>query len=181
MFIAVDIPDRVKAAILERTRMLARDWAKPVTAGQMHITIFFLGYLDDARVGKVEELMSGLSARRFTISLAGLGTFPGREQRVVFAGIREGREALAEIHSRLLGPLSGLGIRMEQREFNPHLTVMRIKGTAAHMGETVEELISGSGGTEFGSFLCGSIRLKESVLGGHGAVHTEMFEKELSD
>jgi len=145
----------------------------------LHITMFFLGYLDLGQVEGVKALLSRLSVRRFPVSLGGVGTFDADRPRVVFVNITKGAKELEDIYARLSGGISALRIRMDERGFAPHLTIARVKGFSGREADAVKAFMSEFEGHDFGSFACCSIRLKSSVLTRAGPKYADLFVKEL--
>ncbi|MGI0100373.1 MAG: RNA 2',3'-cyclic phosphodiesterase [Candidatus Micrarchaeaceae archaeon] len=175
-FIAIDVPAQIKdklAAACAEIPVANR----PVPKGNMHITLFFLGYISDATIGKVESAMEGLDYGSFGISVNGLGTFPKGRPDVVFAKIDSGSEDIARIHGILRDGIGALGIKLDRRRFTPHITIARIYGLKGK--DAVKSFIGANSGTEFGSFTCMSIKLKLSELGSGGAAHYDLYAKGL--
>jgi 2'-5' RNA ligase len=118
------------AATIERLRPFGRDVAW-VTPANLHVTLKFLGHLEDSRVGDVEAALRSVtvSERPFDVSIAGLGAFPSPTRpRVVWAGVGGPEVAalvrLAERTETALGPL---GFEREARVFSPHVTLGRVR------------------------------------------------------
>ena len=131
-FIAVDLDPGLKAAVqdliraLEATRAEVR-WTKP---GGYHLTLRFLGEIDDATAERVKAVLRGAASRHkgFPLSLRGTGAFPGeRNPRVLWLGIEAGPE-LAALQRDLEAALEAEGFPREDRPFKPHLTLGRVKG-----------------------------------------------------
>ena len=178
-FIAVDIPEEVKERIERSVSKVASQSVKVVKRDQMHVTLFFLGDVGDDKIKMVEEAMQGIDAAAFWMSVRGLGTFSRRNPHIVFAGVEKGADMLKEIHARLLGPIEKAGIEIEDREFFPHVTVLRVRHPGRKEREDIEGLMEKKSKERFGSFRCERLRLKRSVLDKEGAQHTDLFVKEL--
>jgi RNA 2',3'-cyclic 3'-phosphodiesterase len=131
-FVALALPDEVGAALEDLRRRLPRPppglrWG---ALAQAHLTLAFLGDLDDAALAATRALSRAVAAGAtpFTAALAGLGAFPtaGRA-RVVWAGWGEGRDAVVALHTALL---AGLGRPADpRRPFAPHVTLARARGS----------------------------------------------------
>jgi RNA 2',3'-cyclic 3'-phosphodiesterase len=98
-------------------------------ADNIHLTIHFLGNLDDDLEAAV---MAGLPAAfqmpPFEIALGRLGAFPNaRAPRVVWVDVNGGREELTSIHRELGTHLAAAGVALEARPFTPHLTLARVR------------------------------------------------------
>ena len=137
LFIAIELPDDVRAALLrEQSRMRAlcasnRDirWTAPQS---LHLTLRFLG---ETPIGQVPAVIAALEAlagfAQFEVEVRGFGFFPdARHPRVFWAGI-DAPPALAELAGRVDGALSNLGFPQENRAFTPHLTLARFRSPRA--------------------------------------------------
>lgn len=131
-FIAVDLDPALKAAVqdliraLEGTRAEVR-WTKP---GGYHLTLKFLGEIDEPTVERVKAVLRAAASRHkaFPLRLHGTGAFPGeRGPRVLWLGIEAGPE-LTALQSDLEAALEAEGFLREGRPFKPHLTLGRVKG-----------------------------------------------------
>jgi 2'-5' RNA ligase len=130
LFVAVDPSEEARARLAEavgRGSAIAprARWVRPES---LHVTLFFLGHVDDTRVGDVAGAV-GRAARRsppFPFSIGGVGTF-GRPLRpkILWAGAPAGRAALVALQAAVSEELGALGFAAEEREFTPHLTLAR--------------------------------------------------------
>ncbi len=179
-FIAIDIPQDIKSKILEALKKLDKSRIKAVGPEQLHITMFFLGYVDPSQLDGVKRVLSSMDKRSFTIGLNGIGTFDQRNPHVVFVNITTGSKELKGVYASLSDDLSALRIGIEEREFTPHVTVMRLNSYSRMEISAVSALIKEYSGYDFGSFLCTKIKLKQSVLTDKGPVYTDLFVKELT-
>ena len=102
----------------------------------IHLTLAFLGELDDEHLGEafhaVEE--AAQKATPFEYRIKGLGTFGSQQQpRVIWIGVEDlpsGKIQGSPLHyaHRLLSKALELrGFELEKRPFSPHLTLARIK------------------------------------------------------
>ncbi len=131
-FIALELDTAQQSfldTIIKQGRHLLPDLHWVDFAG-IHLTLAFLGELDDARLAKASEATeyaAGIS-QPFTYHLVGLGTFgPPRQPRVLWMGVSEPTGALHRIHQALTLALEQRNFATEKRPFAPHLTLARIK------------------------------------------------------
>jgi len=102
-------------------------WVPP---DNLHFTLKFLGEIGEAGVGRVADAARGVAERtkRFEIMLAGLGAFPSpRRPQVVWVGVGEGADRLIALARDLDAALHRLKFPLEDRPFQPHLTVARVR------------------------------------------------------
>lgn len=131
LFFALNFDDVVRRRIAEVTAPLreAAPHVAWVQAGLLHVTLKFLGEVDDARLAACSALgeacTRGEPAHRIT--LAGAGAFPNlRRPRVVWMGMRDA-DAVVRIAQRLDQGAEGLAVARETRPFRPHVTLGRVK------------------------------------------------------
>jgi len=131
-FVAVLLPEAVRlrvdeaaAALRERARGVS--W---VRAENLHVTLRFLGSVDEATLGQVRDALAGAAAEvpPFRLALAGFGGFPSAQApRVIWAGVSEGAESLVALHARLEAALGRRGLPPEGRAFHAHVTLGRAR------------------------------------------------------
>jgi RNA 2',3'-cyclic 3'-phosphodiesterase len=118
-------PDAPAAAALDE---LARALApaldgKPVPAAKIHLTLAFLGEVAEARVPDVVAAADGVRGGEFATALDHVGSY--RRAKVAWAGSDAAPPALASLQGALAEALRVRGFALEEREFNPHVTVVR--------------------------------------------------------
>jgi 2'-5' RNA ligase len=177
-FIAVDIPSGIKDSIINVAKRIGADGIKAVGIEQIHITLFFLGYMSLGQIEEVKGILSRLSYGRFGVSLCGVGSFSAERPRVIFARINNGAKELNDIYE-LLSPMLSKVAKLEERGFSPHVTLARLKRFDRSTIEAANSFISRYKNEDFGDFLCSEVRLKRSVLTSEGAVHSDIYVKGL--
>lgn len=136
LFVAIDIDAAARASIVgEQQRLRARAeggsvlrWVKPE---QLHITLVFLGEVDEARADAVIEAYGAPAAvAPFDLAFRGVGVFPERgAPRAVWIGIAEGESELSGLQRLLAARALELGVVLDSRPFRPHLTLGRWKAS----------------------------------------------------
>jgi 2'-5' RNA ligase len=134
-FIAVDVDEDVKAAVVDLQEELAqavnlrRGDVKWVAPEAMHLTLKFLGETPDDRIVNLCRAAERVAPRheRFNLSFRGVGHFGGQNARVLWIGIAEGQESLLALQADLESELDRAGWPREGRRFSAHLTLCRIK------------------------------------------------------
>lgn len=132
LFIALEIDHAGKRAVGKLIDKLGRPPGKFrfCSPEQMHLTLNFLGDAPAERTAEIAEAMKRAVAgvEPFEFSVKGFGGFPDlRSPRVLWVGIDEPAGTLARLHARLTDELAALGVRPEDREFRPHITLARVK------------------------------------------------------
>ena len=134
-FIGLDVGDdiRTRAAALQEELAAVADvkWVEP---HNLHVTLLFLGEVDDRELVGVCRLVSAAARREppFPLRVSGVGAFPTpRRPKTLWAGITDGADTLVRLYAALEQPLLDLGAyRREERAFTPHLTLGRVKADA---------------------------------------------------
>jgi 2'-5' RNA ligase len=155
-FIAVDLATDLRGRVAGLQEDLQEKGAdvKWVEPENLHISLLFLGEVDEREVYKVCRAVADVGVRRdpFVVRVEGVGCFPNpRRPRVVYAGISDGAEYLIALHAALEPPLLALGCyRREERPFTPHLTLGRVRGerTSGELAPVLLRLRDWQGGQQ---------------------------------
>jgi 2'-5' RNA ligase len=113
----------------------------------MHVTVRFVGHVDDTRVGAILDALSpALPVAPFDIDVGRCGVFPpGGPPRALWIGLSSGTASLAAMHDECNRRLRPLGYAPGNRPFNAHLTLARVKdaprGSAAVVREAVRAVV----------------------------------------
>jgi 2'-5' RNA ligase len=130
LFIAIDLPDPVRAALAEAQSRLRRGdpavrWA---AVEGMHLTLQFLGEVEAGRAPDLLAALADISALPFALRLGGLGAFPSADHpRVLWAGLAGDITALGDLQRAVTDATRPLGFIPEDRPFAPHLTLGRAR------------------------------------------------------
>ncbi len=166
LFIAIEIPQNIKENICEiRKTIYGVKWTP---REQLHITIKFIGEVQENEQALIRERLAEIKWSSFTITLNGTGFFPSsRKPRILWMGI-ERSENLFELKQKIDLALSDLGINTENRDFTPHLTLARLSGNKqTDISKMIERFSSiGQFTVQVDSFI-----LFSSLLTSKGAVH----------
>jgi 2'-5' RNA ligase len=149
LFIAVNVPPQVRreaweAASALRQRRYPVKWVAPES---LHVTVKFLGEVDDERAEQVVEALerAAAGAKPFPLLISGFGAFPSlRHPRVVWVGC-DAAPPLELLQHRVECEMAEIGFPLEGRPFHPHITLGRARRDArkpdfAGFGVEVERL-----------------------------------------
>jgi len=179
-FVSADFGAFPKVDAFARALRDAGGQLKLVDLDLLHTTLKFLGDTDEALVPEIvrvlEKAVEGVPPLH--VLLRGTGAFPSATRiSVVWVGL-EGADALAGIAAALNRNLDGLGFRPENRRWEPHVTVARVKGPRNL--DRVRSAISAFANEDFGESTVDRVRLKKSVLKPEGPEYTTVAEVPLS-
>jgi 2'-5' RNA ligase len=175
LFVAVDLPSDLAddvAAAQERFGDAAG--LRFTDPAQAHVTLAFLGEVDDDRVDRVERAVErGVDAAGvdpFEATVGGFGVFPSLDYiTVIWSGVRQGAGRLRRLHEDLVPELTPLGFEPDDHAFTPHVTLARMDD--ARGKETVQRVVREEDPL-IGSFRVESVRLKRSELTADGPAYS---------
>jgi len=172
LFVALPLPAETRQALVAWTRKCgSQPTLRWTPEEQLHITLHFLGEVEDVRVGFVAAALDGLRPRRFEVEFERLEIL-GRAG--VLAAAAKLTSQFAALEMEIRARVLALGEKPEySREFRPHVTLAR-----ARRGESVPKLKSFPPLPKLG-FPATCIRLYRSDLRPEGAVHTVVREWKL--
>lgn len=133
LFVAVDLPEDVKARVAELCGGLAG--ARWVPPEQLHLTLRFIGDADERLFAAIRDGLAAIKGRTFPLALKGVGCFPSpRRPRVVWVGAETG-EALFFLQREVERIVSEAGVAPDEKRFSPHITLARLReGTPSDFG-----------------------------------------------
>lgn len=166
-FLAVDLDEGARSAALQLCHGLPG--VRWIEAEQMHITLKFLGDLDEAQADELSERLQRIVMPAFQLRLRGVGCFrrkgPGA---TLWAGIEQ-NGALLGLQRAVERCCRAPGLPVERGGFNPHLTLARLKQVS---DQRLQEYLN-----EFSAFASDPFPIEEfglfaSELRPEGARHT---------
>ncbi len=181
-FLAIELPKPILGKIEEVQGNLKSTHAdvRWVSPEKIHLTLKFFGYIEESRIEpifmSIEEPVR--DTLPFSIKVRGVGGFPSlKNPRVVWMGLEHGRESLLSFQKQLEERLQKIGFEPEDRPFQPHLTLGRMKSSRGK-----EELVKGMEKyreEEFGVFQVERVALFKSDLRPTGPIYTLLKVKDL--
>jgi 2'-5' RNA ligase len=186
VFVAVEIDAGVARRIADFGEELRRrvqalaprarvSWVRPE---QLHITVRFLGEVDEPRArATAAALAPRLATGRFRLALAGAGAFPlAGSPRVLWVGITTGAETMMELERQVGARLEACGFAPENRPYRPHVTLARVRKAA---GLRTASLMEGLTDRKFGSSTVDTITLFQSQASPQGSIYIPLQRSSL--
>jgi 2'-5' RNA ligase len=128
LFTGLEIPKEVAQSLsLLRGGLPGARWIDPEN---YHITLRFIGDIDDRLAHEIASLLDGVRRRSFEVRFGNLMSFGGRKPRAVVVAI-EPIQALVELQSELERLMQRLGLEPEGRKFIPHVTLARLRESSS--------------------------------------------------
>ena len=144
LFIAVDVDEEVRRYVADVMARVSRAlteagsseklrWVEP---GNVHITLCFLGHVDEGRAAAVRQALSTpLLSPVVRASVGALGSFPpGGRARVIWLGLDDGVAGMLPVHHEVQSRMIALGLPSETRPFSAHLTLARVSDAGKRQG-----------------------------------------------
>ena len=179
-FLAIDPPENILQSMSRLQEKLKREisgrisWTKP--QGQ-HLTLNFFG---DISTEDVKNICSAVQNRvtsepSLNLKIEKLGVFPdARRPRVIWCGVTGDVENLSVLQRQLDSDFAGICFPGEDRPFQAHLTLGRIKDSRGLTG--INEALKKYSAFAAGEFNCTELILFQSKLSPQGAVYTKLAE-----
>ncbi len=183
VFIGIPLPDYYQQ-MLEKirdewnNRLTSRlTWTKP---GNWHITLKFLGDVDNDQVVKLKNYLSGISFKNFALHAHKSGFFGSRGQyRIFWLGVYGEVQKLILLAENLDKGLVDLGFEPEKRPFKAHLTLARIKNF--DKSDPWKDLSYWVDGLDWPAFNAERVNLWQSILSPRGPTYKVLLSRELHD
>jgi 2'-5' RNA ligase len=173
-FVAIEASEEVREKMSELQKQLSLDGVKLVEKENLHLTLFFLGDIDEAMKDKVIKGMDKLNCKKFEMSCKGVGAFPSNSYiRVVWVGAEAPQ--LKQIYDQLGEELAKLGFKKE--DFSPHITLARVKFLRDKT--SLSEFLEDNAEVEIGDCVIDKVILKKSTLTPKGPIYESVYEKKL--
>jgi len=184
-FIAIDIPSVDKIVHLQNMIMKQFEFDKfnlrPIAKGNFHLTIKFLGEINDSEIKDIIDNLRGLRFEPFQIRFINAGCFPNSANpRVIWLGLdRPSTEKLNNLYnviSKLLDRINKSADKLqnhmaeEKTAFVPHLTIFRSRQHLKIYKPFDPNLLNVSHVDEVEQ-----IKLKNSVLTPGGPIYSDLL------
>ena len=167
LFCALPVPVAVQDELLATSNSLRNELFAPsvswVKAGNFHLTLSFLGDVEDSRVDELAAHLR-LACRDlscFELECRGLGCFPTLSRpRVIWAGLRDAESQLSQLQKRVAAACAPFAQKREER-FSGHITLGRVRqGSRIDLASAIER----NRDTVFGTWTVSEVELVSSDL-----------------
>lgn len=180
-FIALEIPLKPSSIVLVNTlkQKFIQERIRWVNFDMLHLTLFFLGETSQEQVHEIDSVLKThiSSFNPLIITLKGIGTFGQKNNpKVLWLGIEES-EALNELHTEVNRLVRPVGFTSDQRGFNPHITIGRVKGV--DNAQLIESVVKEASIKPIQSSVIDRVTLYKSTLTSNGAIYTPLLEQQL--
>ncbi len=182
IFIAINLPLKVKEKLGELILKLKKEnkrseikWADPAI---LHLTLHFLGDLEERQIDQVKLVLEQQSKnfKPIQLSLGLIGAFPGMiDPKVIFVEAQESTSELIKLVKDLGRDLASLGFQIDHRPWQAHITLGRVKRPSGKLVGVDHQFSNNE------VWLVQSLDLMESVLGLEGPKYQILASYQLSN
>ena len=127
LFTAVEIPAEVGQSLaLLRGGLPGARWVAPEN---YHLTLRFIGDIDDALAEEIADLLGKVERPGFDLRIEGLESFGGNKPRAVVAAVPSVVQ-LVELQAEHERIMQRVGLQPD-RKYKPHVTLARLRDTSS--------------------------------------------------
>ena len=137
----------------------------------IHITVKFLGEIDDRIIPNISAALQRVRNEAFTVTAGRVTVNNPRHPRTVWAVI-EDQGKCRQIFSRVEEVLEPLGFAKENRPFTPHATVARVRTEDPSLLACLDLLKDRT----YGMCTISGLKLKKSTLTSKGPIYEDLME-----
>jgi RNA 2',3'-cyclic 3'-phosphodiesterase len=172
-FIALELSDEIRARLSEAQEVLKQCTARMtwVERENIHITVKFLGEVDEKLIPKLKTALTSIPFRSFQINTGIITINNPHRPFTVWCTIEDGGRG-AQFLDLVENSLSSHGFAREKRKFRPHATVARVRRFDPSLFEAIKLLDSKS----YGNCAITGMKLKKSTLTPQGPVYEDLLE-----
>jgi 2'-5' RNA ligase len=179
-FLAIEPPGNILQEMSRLQEKLKREingrisWTRPQS---QHLTLKFFGDISTEDVKNICSAVQNwiISQSPLNLKVEKMGVFPdARRPRVLWCGVTGDIEKLSGLQKQLDSDFAALGFPAEDRPFQAHLTLARIKDSRGVTG--MSEALTKYSAFTAGEFICRELILFQSNLSPQGAAYTKLAE-----
>jgi len=129
LFTGVEIPPEIGEALSSlRGGLPGARWVDPEN---YHLTLRFIGDVDDVTAHEVASLLGRVKRGTFELRMQGIISFGGRKPRAVVATVSPER-ALLDVQAEHERLMQRMGLEPEGRKYTPHVTLARLRDSSSN-------------------------------------------------
>jgi 2'-5' RNA ligase len=137
----------------------------------IHITVKFLGEIDDRIIPKISAALQSIRFEAFPVTAGRVTVNSPRNPRTVWSVIDDHGKG-RQLFSRVEDALAPLGFAKETRPFTPHATVARVRTEDPSLRTCLDLLKDRT----YGMCTISGLKLKKSTLTSKGPIYEDLTE-----
>jgi 2'-5' RNA ligase len=166
LFVSLEIPETIRKRLFFLQGGVPN--ARWQTEKQMHLTLRFIGDVNEVVAQDVDDALSALRVPRFQLELAGVGEFSSKHQpHALWAGVRPSPE-LMHLQRKVSTALQRLGLPSDAHKYTPHVTLARLRHASQ---DKIVEFLTHNALFSSGTFAVDHFALFSSMLTSDGSVY----------
>ncbi len=124
LFVGIALPPELKLQLsLLCSGVPGARWVDP---GNYHLTLRFIGEVDEGLASDIDAALLQVRAPRFEVTLAGVGRFG---DRMLWVGVDKS-PPLVHLRDKVESALVRLGLPAETRRYAPHVSLARLRNAS---------------------------------------------------
>ena len=173
-FIAVDFPQDYVEKIAQIQSKLKNFNVKLVDPKLVHITLKFLGDVNENQIERISGALEGITLPSFDASISNVGVFPKLQYvKVIWLGAEGNFE---QLHDDVESALKPFKFKKDRRCYTAHATLARVKNIPKKDKDAFINVLDELKDVEVGTFNVDAIKLKKSTLTPKGPVYETLHE-----
>ena len=166
LFAGLSLPDSIRDHLNQIKLGLPQ--ARWVERENLHLTLYFIGMVDEPVVEDIDLYLSTLDFKPFELTISGVNCFHSRNKvRSVWAGVETTTEITA-LHEKVKILILRAGLLADRRKFVPHVTLARLKKTSL---STIVPYLGQKAGFRLPPFKVSEITLFQSHILSNGTAY----------
>jgi 2'-5' RNA ligase len=170
-FVGIKIPQDLSSKIFKFSSEKLKNIKgkiKIVEEENIHITLLFLGEIEQNKISEIIDELKKIKHKRFSIKIKGLGFFPSYEfPKVIWLGSES--DEITNLHYKIRDKLKIFVQKEDPKSFVSHITIARVK---SHISPSeTKKLLNENSKLEFGEFEVKEFHLFESKLTPYGPIY----------
>lgn len=167
LFVAIPLSEEIQDRVSRLCGGLAN--ARWVDAENFHLSLRFIGEVDESRFDDIDLALSGVRAPSFHLKLSGVDSFGNTSGvRALWVGV-EREPALFHLRDKVESALVRAGVPPETKKFKPHVTLSRSR---QRIDQRLGEFIQRHSLFQAGPFPVPEFTLFSSFLSQGGPIYT---------
>jgi 2'-5' RNA ligase len=166
-FISIDLPKEIISEIVNIQKSLPEFLGKITESENIHLTLKFLGEIDDDKLEEVKKCLSNFKIKYLDVELTNLGVFSPNFIKIIWIKINGTEDLQKQIDSSLVN------LFKKEKQFMGHLTIARVKNVKDN-----QKFLSNLEKIKLPSlrFKINSFKLRKSTLTPKGPIYETLEE-----
>ena len=126
IFIALCFPEMIKKKIFNKIEDISQEYSGNYTSyDNLHLTLHYIGEIDNLLLNRVIMEVKRITFEEIEITVTGIGSFKNTStERLLHLEVKKSQELII-LHRKVILALKKAGVKIENEEFTPHITLGR--------------------------------------------------------